>query len=465
MTATVLVEQRDTEQDLIADRIAGSFIGTAAADALGWVTEFVRGRQHLQDLYGLDTVTNYRPWHKTSGGRFFGYRDDIGPGEYSDDTQLTLAIARSLEGDGELDVEHFAKRELPLWLDYSRGAGSTITHAARCLSRRTTAWNRNFFSYTHRREKLLSWESGANGAAMRVGPIALSNLRDRNRMVRGVWHSAIVTHGHPRAILGALIYAEVIRRVALDHQGTALRTVVEGVQNDVAGWSVPDTAPLADWLRARPDGTSSFMSLWERTKAEAQDGLRLVLTTEPGYGKQTMEQLGCFSPATRGSGLGTVFAGILLALYSPDDLGRAVTAAINLLGSDTDTIGGFVGGILGARLGYRAIPIAWAHQLQDYEYLTRVSIEVARLVAGEGLGGKAVLPAPHIVEKDPPDLIRLLHSKQIDQGQAVYHELFGYGTVRSVESQPVRRQGFRAYFAWVDFDLGQSCKFRYIKLA
>src|SRR5437773_559230 len=138
------VPAQSPEDDLYP-RVAGGLIGGAAADALGWITEFVRGPGHLRKLYGTDRVDEYRSWEKITGGRFNAYTDYISKGEYSDDTQLGLAVARSLLPGGSIDIEHFSKRELPLWLDYARGAGGTVTRGARAIGRKTAAWNRNFF--------------------------------------------------------------------------------------------------------------------------------------------------------------------------------------------------------------------------------------------------------------------------------------------------------------------------------
>ena len=45
-------------------------------------------------------IDNYRDWKKQAGGRFYGYMDSIAAGSYSDDTQLMLAVYRSIDGDG-----------------------------------------------------------------------------------------------------------------------------------------------------------------------------------------------------------------------------------------------------------------------------------------------------------------------------------------------------------------------------
>jgi hypothetical protein len=278
-----------------------------------------------------------------------------------------------------------------------------------------------------------------------------------------VWKSAIPTHGHPRAILGAVLYAEALRRSTRAGNDGQLRTVVEGLAGYVANRRVPEDDEIRGWTDARPGGRDALAKTWTETRDEVLASLEVILSARPGEGPSVMRRLGCDAPETRGSGVGTVLAALLIAMSTQDDFERAVVTAINQLGTDTDTIGGFVGGILGTRLGYTAIPVHWAQQLQDYEYLMRVSVELAAIAGGRGLGGKALLPAPHIVAKDPPNLLGLLKAKRIAEDQAVYHPLFGYGRVRSVEAQPLRRAGYNAYFAWVEFDLGQSCKFRFIR--
>lgn len=56
---------------------------------------------------------------------------------------------------------------------------------------------------------------------MRVAPIALANARDARRAEMETWRNAIVTHGHPRAIIGALVYVEALRRLVFGHDQSA----------------------------------------------------------------------------------------------------------------------------------------------------------------------------------------------------------------------------------------------------
>ena len=151
----------------------------------------------------------------------------------SDDTQLTISVARSLNPDGTVDNDYFAKQELRHSIDYARGAGATVTAAARAAARQSANWRWNFFRFKRGRHGDLDYRgAGANGAAMRIAPIALANLDDQRRSMVETWKNAIVTHGHARAIMGAVVYAEILRSAihnALDDEPKPASIFVEAV--------------------------------------------------------------------------------------------------------------------------------------------------------------------------------------------------------------------------------------------
>ncbi len=447
-------------------QIAGALIGGAAADALGWITEFVRGKEHLRTLYKTDFVTNYRPWQKVTGGRFNAYIDHINRGEYSDDTQLTLAVARSILADGSVDIDHFAKLELPLWLDYARGGGRTITAAARAIQRKSVSWSTNFFTVRTAHGEQDYRQAGANGAAMRVAPLALANPNWSERMAEGVWRTAIVTHGHPRAIISALAYAEGVRQ-ALQSQTKSQSVIgmLSNVAEFVADATVPDEEPYRAWLSLWNERSiRPFEHVWRDAKTEMVQGLERIGQAEAELPiPELLQSLGCFDPATRGSGTATVLAGFGIFTAIPNDFRKAVETAINQLGSDTDTIGAFVGGLAGAWSGLDAIPADWAAQLQDYDYFMRLATELAAVAVGEGMGNLALIPQRRPGSREG-DLLAQLREKSVNAKDHVYHPLFGRGVVESVEAQSLRRRdGARAVFARVLFHMGQSCKFRYLE--
>src|SRR5207249_637940 len=142
----------------------GAVVFSAVGDALGWPTE-----QSGKKMQSILPLRSFVRWRKLVGGRWWGYLDEVAPGEYSDDTQLMLAVARSISPSGSFEPETFAYGELPLWLHYERGGGKSVKAAARSLIRRQNDWLHN----SYRIGELDYRRAGANGAAMRNLPITL----------------------------------------------------------------------------------------------------------------------------------------------------------------------------------------------------------------------------------------------------------------------------------------------------
>ena len=100
----------------------GAFLAFAAGDALGWPQEMPR-RVRGGATAGSPSV-EFRTWTRRNGGRFRPYDEVIQAGEYSDDTQLTLAVGRSRTNHGVDWWKAFMRVELPRWMLYERAAAA-----------------------------------------------------------------------------------------------------------------------------------------------------------------------------------------------------------------------------------------------------------------------------------------------------------------------------------------------------
>lgn len=108
-------------QTLPLARAEGALLALAAGDALGWPQEMPRSSRGNPASKGPHV--EFEGWTRRSGGRFRPFEESIRPGEYSDDTQLTLAVARSRTNHGSAWWKALTKVELPLWTLYERGGG------------------------------------------------------------------------------------------------------------------------------------------------------------------------------------------------------------------------------------------------------------------------------------------------------------------------------------------------------
>ena len=360
------------------DRARGSFLALAAGDALGWPQE---GRWRLGRSSDR-TVTpqmEFMGWKRRSGGRFQGFEETVRPGEYSDDTQLMLAVARSRVGHGDHWHQALTKWELPFWTLYERGGGGATKAAARTWSKGVPPWK------SERPASHRYFQAGGNGVAMRVLPHALflAHHHDPAELLNDVVADGITTHGHPRALVGATLYAFSAWWLARRRKTLAFGELLEVLLDEGTKWSAFPAHTLdafPGWLdAANRAGRSAYERVWNRTVDEA----RVLLTTARNGIKQgamaddraVLGSLDCFG---RSNGAGTVCAAAvsyLLARHAAQPQQAILRAAFER-GADTDTLAAMVGGLAGCLAGTDWIPSPWL-AVQDANYLEKMASRIA----------------------------------------------------------------------------------------
>ncbi len=407
----------------------------AKADALGWQTEFLRSREAVRRRFGVPFVEHFYSWTRTVGGRFHGYIDHVHPGDYSDDTQMTLMVARAIGEDGRFDPEYFASVELPLFRLYVRGGGATVKAAAQKIQRKSARWYSNFFTYAGRGSARLDYrDSGANGVAMRVAPHALANLHDPERGETDVWFDAIITHGHPRAIVGGLAHYWALVLAAKSPDAHALLSQLRARIRGIAPPSVP---PLGEWLRKWESDGRRFRPELEAAKEEILRFLDLAEQALAREGDQEfLKAVGALLGATRGSGTVSASAALYYFLKYRSEPERGLLRSVNQLGTDTDTIASMAASLF----GMEGRPVFAELEVQDASYLAQADA-TGRLPR---LPASAVQPA----QLKPP-------VETWAEGQRIRHPCFGEGTVLE-RWDDVTRTGGRVSVARVVWDFGQS---------
>ena len=411
-----------------AHRILGALVLGGTADALGWRNESAQVDKHKAPIDRLQA------WTKRVG-RVGGYWDKIEPGEYSDDTQLTLAVARCISPEGDYDADRFTSIELPYWLSYERGGGRTIRAAARnVLQRRNVTWDTNVFDGYY--------ESGANGAAMRVFPLSL--IPDPEKMRIAVWKNAVSTHGHPRAILGALVMATSLHRL-LDREAkdSGLNDFNLEVQRAIQDSHVPDEPRISMW--ANRSGDKAFRTTFEKTRTEMKSLLQLAWDRRHDDAESVLRQMGCLDKSTKGSGTGCVAAAHYFFYKHEREPLRAVVEAANAFGSDTDTIAKLVGDLFGCLYGRAAYENGLTERLCNRFYL----LTITRYLIGT--------EAPHWFdssERNETDLTT------VKEGDEYFSHVFGPGIVSALRKPFSIRKGTAIlHQAKVDFQCGIVCTF------
>lgn len=170
-----------------SDRAAGVLLGTFVGDALGMPWEGWHG----------DDIPEVLEMHDARLGR----------GTYTDDTQMTIALAESLLRCDVVDEDDVARTFLA-HADPARGYGTGTLRVLDSL-RRGIPVSRAASDVFEGRGSL------GNGAAMRVSPVAVRFYDDQALLSVQARRSARVTHMHPVGIDGAAVQAAAVA-AALD---------------------------------------------------------------------------------------------------------------------------------------------------------------------------------------------------------------------------------------------------------
>jgi ADP-ribosyl-[dinitrogen reductase] hydrolase len=292
----------------LTSRFRGCLLGLACGDALGGPVEF-KSREEIAQLYpsGLRDLV---------GGGWLR----LAPGEITDDTQLTLAIARSLAAGGPLDMDDVAAR----FLEWHRGSPKDqglLTAAALNLLNEGIPW-----SEAGEKARKTGASGGAgNGSVMRCAPVALQFGNDRLAMIRASIDTSRITHSDPRCLWGTVAVNQAIVWF-LNGGGTA--GVTEAAVEGIPDVDVVEAVKRAQTVDAVDLNAGGFV-------------------------------------------LSTITAAFW-AVLSSGTLEAALVAAVNL-GQDADTTGAVAGALAGAHWGVESIPDRWLSLLQPRQELTQLA--------------------------------------------------------------------------------------------
>jgi ADP-ribosyl-[dinitrogen reductase] hydrolase len=188
----------------VEERALAAFLGFAVGDALGATVEFMT-KAEIGARYGVHREIVGGGWLRLTAGRV------------TDDTEMTLALGRSLLRSGELDVRDVCQ-EFATWLKAGPvDIGNTCRRGIRrYLTEGTTEGP--FFD-----------GDAGNGAAMRILPIALATLGRPE--LAGPWALAQghITHHHPLSDAAGLTLIRMLHSLLCGQDKRQVYTITSGL--------------------------------------------------------------------------------------------------------------------------------------------------------------------------------------------------------------------------------------------
>lgn len=307
-----------------SSRFSGALLGCAFGDILGAAVEGM-SRQAIEQSFG-----EVRDFIDSERGR----------GRYTDDTQMTIALATSIVRCGGVDGADCA-RAYGEFFDPQRGYGRSAIRILEALCEGA--------DYRKTGTSSLQGGSYGNGAAMRIAPVGLVYANCGAEVIRGKAFDAICsTHVHPEAIDGAVVQAMAVGKLSL-------------VERSV----VPDPKVFLELLIAACQDATMISSL-----------KRVETLLQAGAGDdEAAEQLGTGVRSAE-----AVPAALWAALRYGSDPEVAIIHAVNL-GGDTDTIGALCGALVGALHGDGWFPARWYNAMENGEWGRDALLGLARELA------------------------------------------------------------------------------------
>jgi len=263
--------------DSLKSRCAGAYLGLAAGDALGATLEFLTPTE-IRHRYGEH--------REVTGGGWLRLRK----GQVTDDTEMSLALGRSILAVGQVDARAVAEAFSAWMRTKPIDMGNTVR---RGISR---------YRRTGETEVPESEQDAGNGACMRCLPVALAYLgADENTLAAANRRQSHVTHHNALADRGTLTVIRMVqsallgrgrgelKRLADELAGADARYGYEGKRVDNPSGYIVDTLRVVfQSLFATDSFESALIDVVNRGRDSDTTGAILGMIAGAHYGVEAI---------------------------------------------------------------------------------------------------------------------------------------------------------------------------------
>ncbi|MEU0344337.1 ADP-ribosylglycohydrolase family protein [Streptomyces bobili] len=319
----------------------GALLGLALGDALGFPTEF-------NDVPSI--LAKCGPWREMELPR----RAFV-----SDDTQMTLAVARALRTAMDRGLLVPTRLERPLreeFVDWYRSPENNRAPGRTCLT-----------ACDLLKDDRRLWQDASQigskgcGANMRVAPLGLApGLSDEQRAGAAQLQSGL-THGHPTALAASDLTAHAVRLLAEGAEPVGLVGLLRSYALD--NRTRYHQRWLGDlWTRSQDPTPEHFIARgWD-------DCLGVLERLQEALRSPSPETDPCLATGDGWIAEEALATGLLCFLLFPDEPVTALRRAACSAG-DSDSIACLAGAFAGAYAGADAWPTAWADRIEHQSEL------------------------------------------------------------------------------------------------
>lgn len=321
------------------ERVCGAILGTAIGDALGMPAEGL-SPEDIKKFYGKITrlvepvcENSYHKLHK---------------GQWTDDTQLMLAILESIVDKKVIDYDNIAKRHVEALL-HSRGWGKATTKAVTRIRDGVPWWNS------------AEEDAAGNGPPMKIAPIGVLyglEVIDKAELFSVVTNISRMTHNDPRAIASVMIQAWLIGKALLGGKKLLIHSLQHLISNEC--WHYEMSFGITDKPLFLKFAGEDF-NIVEASHLSS-DRIRCKFGTG-AFVNRSMP-----------------FTYSMLLKYI-DDPSKCLTEIVNQ-GGDCDTNAAMAGSLLGAIYGYNAFDYYFTYCLEKRDEIIKLAEQMYHIFKG-----------------------------------------------------------------------------------
>ncbi len=311
------------------NKFKGCLLGMAGGDALGAPVEFL-SVEKIKEIYGERGIAEFAVWN--------GFK----PGSYTDDTQLSLATAKgclnaqfNLMREGESRSQESVYRRYLEWLESMKDPFKVRHPGYTCMNVLQSGGRGSIGNPIN--------DSTEASGLLRTAPVGLA-FPPGMAFREGADYAAL-THGHPSAYFAAGFLAEIIAHI-------------------IDGKSLQDAVELSIEQLVAFDSHKELLQHLESA---------LELFINQASVEESVPKLG------KGISAAEVLSiSVFCSLKHVFEFLEGVQAAVKQSGASTSS-GLVTGAILGALLGFEALPDNWSSSVENSQEIIEISEDMYKV--------------------------------------------------------------------------------------
>ncbi|KAJ2905308.1 ADP-ribosylglycohydrolase [Zalerion maritima] len=390
-SSIILANAKDPSSQIrgiLHDRVVGTLVGSALGDAIGLYTEFMSKTQ-AREFYPSEEFSLVEP--KTP------YKQDThrgphNPGNWTDDTDHALCMLLSYlhssgkdnsptPGDLAARIRLWANQGLRALDTMPLGLGKTV---GTIVIQQGFLEEPEEIATKHWRKN--GRDAAANGSLMRTHPVGLFGLlKTREETLELAGRLSCITHVDPRCVASCALGSALVRGLVLGEVTTEEQA--KQVMEETIVWYDCKWKPTMEKKKGNEEGEWDLDVEAFRKHAWTETLDELVLDDiAMGYvlkclGTGVLQLRKAMRMMKKGQG----------GLKTQLSVFKELIAELIMCGGDADTNACFAGALLGAYLGYKALPPHWRDGLNHGDWFMNKAESLSILLGvrdGEYDGGQ-----------------------------------------------------------------------------